>query len=92
MNNLDEVYVVCSIYSDADSDISVYRNYDNAVAEFYRCLGEHFYDAALDGKTNFKDQYENAVNLSNIAFDENNKHYIYFDDCEIYIKHVNIKG
>lgn len=92
MNNLDEVYVVCSIYSDADSDISVYRNYDNAVIEFYRRLGEHFYDVALDGKTNFKDQYENAVDLSNIAFDEDNEHYIYFDDCEIYIKHAHIEG
>ena len=91
MKSLNEVYVVCSIYSDADSDISVYRNYDNAVAEFYRRLGEHFYDAALDGKTDFQDQYNKAVDLSHIAFYENNKYYIYFDDCEIYIKHASIE-
>lgn len=91
MKSLNEVYVVCSIYSDTDSDISVYRDYDNAVAEFYRRLGEHFYDAVLDGKTDFKDQYQNAVDLSNIAFDENNEYYIYFDDCELYIKHAQIE-
>lgn len=91
MSVLKEVYVVCSIYGDSDSDISVYRDYDNAVAEFYRRLGEHFYDAALDGKTNFKDQYENAVNLSNIAFDEDYEHYIYFDDCEIYIRRADLE-
>lgn len=94
MSVLKEVYVVCSIYSDTDSDIAVYRNYDNAVVEFYRRLGEHFYDAALAGKADFKDQYENAVELSNITLEDVNKdneHYIYFDDCELYIKRASIE-
>ena len=84
----EEVYVVCTIYEDMDSNIAVYRDHNKAMAEFYRRLGEYFYDTVASGKLDSKEQYQSAVDLFNIALDEDNELYIVFNNCELYVKKV----
>ena len=84
----EEVYVVCTIYEDMDSNIAVYRDCNKAMAEFYRRLGEYFYDTVASGKFDSKEQYQSAVDLSNINLDEDNALYIVFNNCELYVKKV----
>lgn len=84
----EEVYVVCTIYEDMDSNIAVYRDHNMAMAEFYKRLGEYFYDVVASGKLDSKEQYQSTVDLSHIALDEDNELYIVFNDCELYVKKV----
>ena len=84
----EDVYVVCTIYEDMDSNIAVYRDHNKAMAEFYRRLGEYFYDTVASGKFDSKEQYQSAVDLFNIALDEDNELYIVFNSCELYVKKV----
>lgn len=84
----EDVYVVCTVYEDMDSNIAVYRDHNKAMAEFYKRLGEHFYDIVVSGKFDSKEQYQNTVALSNIAIDKDNELYIAFDNCELYVKKV----
>lgn len=86
----EEVYVVCTIYEDMDSNIAVYRDHNMAMAmaEFYKRLGEYFYDTVVSGKLDSKEQYQSTVDLSHIALDEDNELYIVFDNCELYVKKV----
>ena len=84
----EDVYVVCTIYEDMDSNIAVYRDRNKAMAEFYRRLGEYFYDTVVSGKLDSKEQYQNTVDLSNITLDEDNELYIVFNSCELYVKKV----
>ena len=84
----EEVYVVCTIYEDMDSNIAIYRDRNKAMAEFYRRLGEYFYDTVVSGKLDSKEQYQSTVDLSNIALDEDNALYIVFNNCDLYVKKV----
>ena len=84
----EDVYIVCTIYEDMDSDIAVYRDCNMAMAEFYKRLGEYFYDIVASGKLGSKELYQNTVALSNITLDEDNELYIAFDGCELYVKKV----
>lgn len=84
----EDVYVVCTIYEDMDSNIAVYRDRNKAMAEFYKRLGEYFYDVVASGKLDSKEQYQSTVDLSHIALDEDNELYIVFNDCELYVKKV----
>ena len=84
----EDVYVVCTIYEDMDSNIAVYRDRNMAMAEFYRRLGEYFYDVVASGKLDSKEQYQSTVDLSNITLDEDNELYIVFNNCELYVKKV----
>ena len=84
----EDVYVVCTIYEDMDSNIAVYRARNKAMAEFYRRLGEYFYDTVVSGKLDSKEQYQSTVDLSNITLDEDNELYIAFNSCELYVKKV----
>ena len=58
------------------------------MAEFYRRLGEYFYDTVVSGKLDSKEQYQSTVDLSNITLDEDNELYIVFNNCELYVKKV----
>ena len=87
----EEVYVVCTIYEDMDSNIAVYRERNMAMAEFYRRLGEHFYDIVVSGKLDSKELYQSTVDLSNITLDEDNELYIVFNNCELYVKKVPLE-
>ena len=84
----EDVYIVCTIYEDMDSNIAVYRARNKAMAEFYRRLGEYFYDTVVSGKLDSKEQYQSIVDLSNITLDEDNELYIVFNSCELYVKKV----
>ena len=84
----EEVYVVCTIYEDMDSNIAVYRDRNMVMAEFYKRLGEYFYDTVVSGKLDSKEQYQSTVDLSNITLDEDNELYIAFNSCELYVKKV----
>ena len=84
----EDVYIVCTIYEDMDSNIAVYRARNKAMAEFYRRLGEYFYDTVVSGKLDSKEQYQSTVDLSNITLDEDNELYIVFNNCELYVKKV----
>ena len=84
----EDVYVVCTIYEDMNSNIAVYRARNKAMAEFYKRLGEYFYDTVVSGKLDSKEQYQSTVDLSNITLDEDNELYIVFNDCELYVKKV----
>ena len=84
----EDVYIVCTIYEDMDSNIAVYRARNKAMAEFYRRLGEYFYDTVVSGKLDSKEQYQSIVDLSNITLDEDNELYIAFNSCELYVKKV----
>ena len=84
----EDVYIVCTIYEDMDSNIAVYRARNKAMAEFYRRLGEYFYDTVVSGKLDSKEQYQSTVDLSNITLDEDNELYITFNSCELYVKKV----
>ena len=84
----EDVYVVCTIYEDMDSNIAVYRDRNRAMAEFYRRLGEYFYDTVVSGKLDSKELYQSTVDLSNITLDEDNELYIVFNNCELYVKKV----
>ena len=84
----EDVYIVCTIYEDMDSNIAVYRARNKAMAEFYRRLGEYFYDTVVSGKLDSKEQYQSTVDLSNITLDEDNELYIAFNSCELYVKKV----
>ena len=84
----EDVYVVCTIYEDMDSNIAVYRDRNKAMAEFYRRLGEYFYDTVVSGKLDSKEQYQSTVDLSNITLDKDNELYIVFNSCELYVKKV----
>ena len=82
------VYVVCTVYEDMDSNIAVYRTLSMAMAEFYKRIGEYFYDTVVSGKLDSKEQYQSTVDLSNIILDEDNELYIVFNNCELYVKKV----
>ena len=84
----EDVYVVCTVYEDMDSIIAVYRDRNMAMTEFYRRLGEYFYDTVVSGKRDSKEQYQSTVDLSNITLDEDNELYIVFNNCELYVKKV----
>ena len=86
----EDVYIVCTIYEDMDSNIAVYRARNKAMAEFYRRLGEYFYDTVVSGKLDSKEQYQSTVDLSNITLDEDNELYIIFNSCELYVKKVSL--